>query len=49
MKNVIITGSSRGIGFELVKIFSQNDFNIITLSRNIQAISDLNLKKVKTY
>ena len=44
MKNVIITGSSRGIGFELVKIFSEKDFNVITLSRNIEPISDLNLK-----
>ena len=42
MKNVIITGSSRGIGYELVKIFSENDFNVITLSRNIEPISDLN-------
>jgi short-subunit dehydrogenase len=49
MKNVIITGSSRGIGFELVKIFSENDFNVITLSRNIEPISDLNLKNVKSY
>ena len=49
MKNVIITGCSRGIGYELVKIFSENDFNVITLSRNIEPISDLNLKNVKSY
>ena len=49
MKNVIITGSSRGIGFELVKIFNQNNFNVIALSRNTKPISDLKLKNVKSY
>tara|TARA_B100000768_G_scaffold177481_1_gene191737 strand:+ start:930 stop:1610 length:681 start_codon:yes stop_codon:yes gene_type:complete len=49
MKNVIITGSSRGIGFELIKIFNKNNFNVIALSRNQKPISDLNLKNVKSY
>ena len=34
MKNVIITGASSGIGFDLVKVFSYNNYNIIVLSRN---------------
>ena len=49
MKNVIITGSSRGIGFELVKIFNKNNFNVIALSRNIKPITDLKLKNVRSY
>ena len=49
MKNVIITGSSRGIGFELVNLFSQNNYNVIALSRNVSSISKLNLKNVSTF
>ena len=46
MKNVIITGASRGIGFELTKLFSVKGFKVIALSRNI---SKLNLPNVKAY
>jgi NAD(P)-dependent dehydrogenase (short-subunit alcohol dehydrogenase family) len=49
MKNIIITGSSRGIGFELVKLFNQNDFKVIALSRNTKPISNLELKNVKSF
>ena len=48
MKNIIITGSSRGIGFELVKLFNKNDFKVIALSRNTKPISNLKLKNVKS-
>lgn len=48
MKNVIITGSSRGIGFELVNLFNQNNYNVIALSRNTSSISKLNLNNVFT-
>lgn len=48
MKNVIITGSSRGIGFELVNLFNQNNYNVIALSRNTSSISKLNLNNVST-
>ena len=49
MKNVIITGSSRGIGFELVKLFNENDYKVIALSRNTKPISNLKLKNVKSF
>ena len=49
MKNVVITGSSRGIGFELAKLFNKNNFNVIALSRNYSIISDLQLKNVKSF
>jgi 3-oxoacyl-[acyl-carrier protein] reductase len=43
MKNLIITGCSKGIGFEIVKSFAQNsDFNILAISRDI-----IGLKKLK--
>ena len=34
MKNIIITGTSSGIGLELVKIYSKEGFNVISLSRS---------------
>ena len=34
MKNVIITGTSSGLGFELVKKFIAENYNIISLSRS---------------
>ena len=49
MKNVVITGSSRGIGFELVNLFSQNNYNVIALSRNVSSITKLNLNNVSTF
>ena len=48
MKRVIITGSSRGIGFELVKIFSENGHDVVALSRNTKPVSSLKLKNVKS-
>lgn len=33
-KNVIITGTSRGIGLELVKLFAENNDQVLALSRN---------------
>ena len=46
MKNVIITGASRGIGFELVQYFAKNNYNVLALSRSIESIKKLNLKTV---
>ncbi|QAA81738.1 SDR family oxidoreductase [Aequorivita sp. H23M31] len=46
MKNIIITGTSRGIGFEMVKLFAEAGHNVLALSRNSKPISDLNLKNV---
>ena len=43
MKNVIITGTSRGIGYELVKLFTDAGFNVLALSRNAAPISSMNL------
>jgi len=48
MKNIIITGTSRGIGFEMVKLFAKQGHNVLALSRNPTPISNLNLKNVST-
>ncbi|SVA80389.1 uncharacterized protein METZ01_LOCUS133243 [marine metagenome] len=45
-KNIIITGTSSGIGYELVKIFSTKGHNVIALSRNILPTNDLRLSNV---
>lgn len=44
MKNVIITGTSRGIGYELVKLFTDAGFNVLALSRNVAPISSMKLR-----
>ena len=41
MKNVVITGTSSGIGFDLVKIYLKKKYNILSLSR-----SQINIKGV---
>jgi short-subunit dehydrogenase len=48
-KNVIITGTSRGIGFELIKQFSNSGFNVLSLSRNINNAQQLNLQNTSFF
>lgn len=45
-KNIIITGTSRGIGFELVQLFSKQGYNVLALSRNEKPIQSLKLTNV---
>ncbi|TAI49730.1 SDR family NAD(P)-dependent oxidoreductase [Flagellimonas allohymeniacidonis] len=49
MANVIITGTSRGIGFELVKRFAEEGHQVLALSRNEKPIEALNLPNVTTF
>jgi len=48
-KNIIITGTSRGIGFELVKLFAKAGHNVLALSRNNKPINNLNLNNVSAF
>jgi short-subunit dehydrogenase len=45
-KNIIITGTSRGIGFELVHLFANQGHNVLALSRNAQPINNLNFENI---
>ena len=46
MKNVVITGTSRGIGFELAKIFANNGDNVLALSRNTNPIEAIHQENI---
>jgi short-subunit dehydrogenase len=46
MKNVVITGTSRGIGFELAKKFAENGHQVLALSRNTKPLLDFNHKNI---
>ena len=40
---VIITGASSGIGAGIAKLFSQSEYNLALLARNVKAMEDLKL------
>ncbi len=46
MKHVIITGTSRGIGLEMVKLFVKAGNKVLALSRNTEPVEALGLKNV---
>lgn len=43
MKKVIITGTSRGIGYELVQLFADAGYQVLALSRNSVPVSSIDL------
>ncbi|MEM9077884.1 MAG: SDR family oxidoreductase [Bacteroidota bacterium] len=49
MANIIITGTSRGIGFELVKLFANEGHQVLALSRNAQPVLDLKLPNIQAF
>lgn len=49
MSNIIITGTSRGIGFELVQLFTKAGHNVLALSRNENPIKNLKLDNVTCF
>ena len=40
-KKIIVTGASRGIGFELVKLFALQNHQVLALSRNTESLIKL--------
>jgi len=49
MANIIITGSSRGIGFELAQLFAKEGHEVLALSRNENPIKSLGIKNLYTF
>lgn len=49
MKNVIITGTSRGIGYELVSLFTNAGHNVLALSRNAAPVSGLDISNCRCF
>ncbi|MCK7591853.1 SDR family oxidoreductase [Subsaxibacter sp. CAU 1640] len=48
-KNIVITGTSRGIGFEMVQLFAKNGHKVLALSRNEVPVKKLKLKNVTVF
>jgi len=48
-KNIVITGTSRGIGFELVHIFANQGHNVLALSRNAQPVNNLHFENINSF
>ncbi|MBT8303669.1 MAG: SDR family oxidoreductase [Bacteroidia bacterium] len=48
-KNIIITGTSRGIGFELVHIFANQGHNVLALSRNERRVNNLHFDNITSF
>ena len=48
-KNIIITGTSRGIGFELVHLLANQGHNVLALSRNANPVSNLHFDNISSF
>ncbi|EAR11624.1 short-chain dehydrogenase [Polaribacter irgensii 23-P] len=46
MKNVIITGTSRGIGFDLAKQYAESGHQVLAISRNSAPLTAVNHKNI---
>lgn len=49
MANIIITGTSRGIGFEMARLFANNGHQVLALSRNDSSIVSLRHKNITSF
>ncbi|WP_407277430.1 SDR family oxidoreductase [Tenacibaculum maritimum] len=48
MKNIVITGTSRGIGFELAKRFAKEGYQVLALSRNTEPLDRFSHENITT-
>ena len=48
-KNIIITGTSRGIGFELVHLYANQGHNVLALSRNAKPVANLHFDNISSF
>jgi 3-oxoacyl-[acyl-carrier protein] reductase len=44
LKKIIITGTSRGIGYALVQYFTEKNYSVLAISRNTKALDNLQKK-----
>lgn len=49
MANIVITGSSRGIGFELARLFANDGHKVLALSRNNTPIAALGHENISSF
>ncbi|MFD0798211.1 SDR family NAD(P)-dependent oxidoreductase [Maribacter chungangensis] len=49
MAKVIITGASRGIGFEMAKLFADAGHSVLALSRNVAPIAEVGHKNIESF
>ena len=49
MANIIVTGTSRGIGFEMAQLFANEGHRVLALSRNEESISRLKHKNIDSF
>lgn len=49
MAKIIVTGASRGIGFELAQLFAKEGHEVLALSRNENPIKSLGIKNIHTF
>ncbi len=49
MKNIIITGASRGIGYEMAQLFAADGHQVLALSRNETPIKALGNKNIHAF
>ena len=49
MANIVITGSSRGIGFELAQLFANDGHSVLALSRNNASIAALGHENISSF
>jgi len=48
-KTVIITGTSRGIGFELAQLFAKKQYTVLAISRNTKTLEAIKHPNIKTF
>ena len=49
MKKIIVTGTSRGIGLQLVQLLAEKGHEVLALSRNDMPVNELDLKHVESF
>jgi NADP-dependent 3-hydroxy acid dehydrogenase YdfG len=49
MKQAIVTGASKGVGFATCKLLAKNGYKVIAVSRDIQKLKKLESKNIEVY